>query len=261
VEGRSGPRDDAALVAEVAAGSEAALAELYDRHVHAVHAAAMRLLGDRQAAEDVVQETFLSLWNCAERFDPAVGSLAAWIFTIARNRAVDRLRAAGRRPTLVSLPPVDASDTSDGGAFERLASERGIATGTPLVGDPAAELAATETRAAVRAAVAELPDAERTAILLAYGDGFSQGEIAARLGWPLGTVKTRTRRALARLRLVLAEVVDADLAPAPVPREAAGPAALEAATPPAADPARAGTSAPRAADPARERGLDPGGGR
>jgi RNA polymerase sigma-70 factor (ECF subfamily) len=222
VEGRSDPLDDAALVVQVAGGSEAALGQLYDRHVDAVHAAALRLLGDRQAAEDVVQETFLSLWNRAERFDPAIGSLAAWLFTIARNRAVDRLRAAGRRPTLVSLPAVDASDTPDAGAFERLANERGIVAGAPLVADPAAELDASETRAAIRGALADLPDPERRAIVLAYGDGLSQSEIAERLGWPLGTVKTRTRRALARLREALGETVGPELAPVPIAIDGSG---------------------------------------
>ena len=95
------PPDDAALVREVAAGSQDALAALYDRHVDAVFAAASRLTSDRQVAEEVVQETFLALWNRAELFNPAIGSLAAWLHTIARNRTVDRLRAAGRRPNLV----------------------------------------------------------------------------------------------------------------------------------------------------------------
>ena len=96
--------DDAALVREVAAGSQDALAALYDRYVDAVFAAAIRLTSDRQVAEEVVQETFLALWNRAELFDPATGSLAAWLHTIARNRTVDRLRAAGRRPSLVPSP-------------------------------------------------------------------------------------------------------------------------------------------------------------
>src|SRR2546422_3464212 len=90
--------DDAALVREVATGSQDALAELYDRHASAVFAAACRLTTDRQLAEEVVQETFLAVWNRAELFNPATGSLAAWLHTIARNRTVDRLRASARRP-------------------------------------------------------------------------------------------------------------------------------------------------------------------
>jgi len=92
---RSAPTDEAVLVAAVAAGSEDALASLYDRHANSIFATAYRLTGDRSGAEDVVQEVFLTLWNRAERFDPAVGSLAAWLGTIARNRGKSPAR---RRP-------------------------------------------------------------------------------------------------------------------------------------------------------------------
>ena len=102
-ERRDGESEEAALVRAVAHGSEEALAALYDRHVDGVHAVALRLTSDRQVAEEVVQETFLALWNRAELFDPSLASLATWLRTIARNRTVDRLRAAGRRPPLVSL--------------------------------------------------------------------------------------------------------------------------------------------------------------
>src|SRR4029078_4937724 len=98
------PRDaDAALVREVAAGSQDALAALYDRYVDAVFAASIRLTSDRQVAEEGVQETFLALWSRAELFNPATGSLAAWLHTIARNRTVDRLRAAGALPSLATV--------------------------------------------------------------------------------------------------------------------------------------------------------------
>src|SRR5512141_2995962 len=102
-ERRAGGADEAALVRAVASGSEEALAALYDRHVDGVHAVAFRLCGDRRIAEEVVQETFLALWNRAELFESALASLATWLRSIARNRTVDRLRAAGRRPTRVSL--------------------------------------------------------------------------------------------------------------------------------------------------------------
>src|SRR2546421_11389396 len=97
-EDRLGALDDAALVSEVTAGSESALASLYDRHADAVYAAACRLTSDRQVAEEGVQETFLAFWNRAELFDPAPGAVAAWIHTIPRNRTVARRRAAGPRP-------------------------------------------------------------------------------------------------------------------------------------------------------------------
>src|SRR2546421_11546323 len=109
-EDRLGALDDAALVSEVTAGSESALAMLYDRHADAVYAAACRLTSDRQVAEEGVQETFLALWNRAELFDPAAGALAAWIHTIARNPTVDPLRAAGRRPNPIPLSSARGGD-------------------------------------------------------------------------------------------------------------------------------------------------------
>src|SRR3981189_831258 len=126
---RHAPSHEAALVREVAAGSQDALAALYDRHAEAVFGAAIRLTSDRQVAEEVVQETFLALWNRAELFDPATGSLAAWLHTIARNRTVDRLRGAGRRPKLIPLSPASGSDEHETAALERI-----VAAGTVLGG-------------------------------------------------------------------------------------------------------------------------------
>jgi RNA polymerase sigma-70 factor (ECF subfamily) len=201
-ERRVGESEDATLVRAVALGSEEALAALYDRHVGGVHAVAFRLTSDRQVAEEVVQETFLALWNRAELFDPAVASLATWLRTIARNRTVDRLRAAGRRPPLVSLGGRDDADDSDS-AFDRLGPDAVVLGGA--VPDPSPEAAAEagDMRTAVASALADMPEPERVVILLAYREGLTQAEIAERLEWPLGTVKTRTRRALARLRVAL----------------------------------------------------------
>jgi RNA polymerase sigma-70 factor (ECF subfamily) len=209
--------DDAALVREVAAGSEDALGMLYDRYVDAVYAAASRLTADRQIAEEVVQETFLALWNRAELFNPAVGSLAAWLHTIARNRTVDRLRSAGRRPTLVPFSATSGPDEQDTAALDRLVAAGTILGGAGLGPGPEGELAATELRHVIRDALDDLPDVERTAIVLAYREELSQSEIAERLGWPLGTVKTRTRRALLRLRGALAEELGPAAGPAPIP--------------------------------------------
>jgi RNA polymerase sigma-70 factor (ECF subfamily) len=211
------PADDLVLVHAVMDGSEAALAALYDRYVDAIFATATRLTTDRQVAEEVVQETFLALWNRAELYDPAVGSLATWLRTIARNRTVDRLRAAGRRPNLVPLSAASGEDEQDGAALDRL-----VATGTVLGGasvgpGPEGELAATELRGILQQALAELPESERTAIVLAYREELTQTEIADRLGWPLGTVKTRTRRALLRLREALAEELGPTVEPMPIP--------------------------------------------
>ena len=209
--------EDAALVNEIATGSEDALGMLYDRYVDAVYAAASRLTTDRQIAEEVVQETFLALWNRAELFDPAVGSLAAWLHTIARNRTVDRLRSAGRRPSLVPFSATGGEDEQDSAALDRLVAAGTIVGGAGLGPGPEGELAATELRHVIRDALDELPDVERTAIVLAYREELSQSEIAERLGWPLGTVKTRTRRALLRLRGALAEELGPGAGPAPIP--------------------------------------------
>jgi RNA polymerase sigma-70 factor (ECF subfamily) len=209
--------DDAALVREVAAGSQSALGDLYDRYVDAVYAAATRVTSDRHVAEEVVQETFLALWNRAELFDPAIGSLAAWLHTIARNRTVDRLRAAGRRPNLIPLSSAAGEDEQAGAALDRLVATGTVIGGAGVGSGPEGELAATELRQVLRDALAELPDAERTAIVLAYREDLTQTEIADRLGWPLGTVKTRTRRALLRLRGALAEELGPGAAPMPIP--------------------------------------------
>lgn len=205
-----GSLDDAALVREVVVGSHDALAVLYDRHGDAVFAAACRLTSDRGLAEEVVQETFLALWDRAGSFDPSIGSLAAWLHTIARNRTVDRLRAAGRRPAATPLSAIAVPDLGGtAGVVDAEALDRVLAGGTVLAASvpprsPEMAAALSELRAALQAALAAMPEEERAVIVLAYGDDLSQSEIAERLGWPLGTVKTRTRRGLARLREVLA---------------------------------------------------------
>jgi len=196
---------DEALVREVVGGSQEALAEIYDRHVDAVYATASRLTADRQAAEEVVQETFLALWNRAELFDSRAGSLGAWLHTIARNRTIDRLRAAGRRPNLIPLSSATGAEEQDAAALDRLVGSGTVLGGAAVDLGPEGELAATELRQVLRDALAELPESERTAIVLAYREELTQTEIAERLGWPLGTVKTRTRRALLRLREALAD--------------------------------------------------------
>jgi RNA polymerase sigma-70 factor, ECF subfamily len=197
--------DDSALVRAVAAGSSDALAVLYDRYVDSIFAVARRLTSDRGAAEEVVQETFLALWDRAETFDPAMGSVGGWLRAIARNRTVDRLRSAARRPTLVPYPVSPSSGESDGASLDRVATPGSVVGGSAASPTPEEGLASAETRRAIQAALATMPAAERDVILLAYQDELTQVEIADRLGWPLGTVKTRTRRALSRLREALAD--------------------------------------------------------
>src|SRR5215213_3857135 len=126
---RSAAIDDAHLVRSVAAGSQDALAALYDRHADAIYAVASRLTADRQVAEEVVQETFLTLWNRAELFDPAAGSLPAWLHAIGRNRAVDRLRAAGRRPRLVAMSSSAMPDESETQGLERAMANGSVVAG------------------------------------------------------------------------------------------------------------------------------------
>lgn len=228
MEGLTAVRTDQQLVAALVEGDDTALATLYDRHGAAVFRIAFRRLGDRQLAEEVMQETFLALWNRAELFDANLGSLSAWLGTIARNRSVDRLRAIGRRPPSVVLSALVGGGL--GGDDER-AVERTLESATPLGGsgpspDPEAVAEEGWLRDEVRQALDGMPQHERRVIELAYYEELTQSEIAAHLGWPLGTVKTRTRRALARLRGRLGEVLGRDLAPTfalSIPAEAGGP--------------------------------------
>jgi RNA polymerase sigma-70 factor (ECF subfamily) len=232
--------DEGALVRAVAAGSEDALGALYDRHAAAIHATAYRMTGDRGIAEEVVQETFLALWNRAGAFDPAVASLGTWLRSIARNRSVDRLRAAGRRVQLVGLPGGAGEDEGTASAIERLDPDLAVFGGAARDPDPVAAAEAVATRAMIARALAGMPDDERTVILLAYQDELTQSEIATRLGWPLGTVKTRTRRALGHLRTAL-ESDEARSAPGDVlaSRAVRGPGGASA------EPAPGGADGPR----------------
>lgn len=215
---RSERDDEPVLVRAVADGSTDALAVLYDRHAASLFAIAMRATDDRQVAEEVVQDTFLALWNRAEQFDSATGSLGTWLRAIARNRTIDRLRAAARRPRLVSVEG-GGSDDLDGDALDRVASTHAVIGGADQGRGPESSLDQVVTRESIAAALWEIPDDERTVILLAYQEELTQVEIAERLGWPLGTVKTRTRRALRRLRAALGETVDPDDVPATMDEE------------------------------------------
>ena len=198
--GAGDPDADARLVREMIAGSEDALAALYDRHANAVYSAAMRASGDASIAADALQETFLTLWDRAELFDPSRGSLPGWLRTIARNRAVDHLRAAARRGRAATFSSFGVAGADQDQIDEWLmASGRLIGIADTEAG-PEVALSSNETRASIEEALASLGPLERSVITLAYRTGLSQSEIAASLGWPIGTVKTRTRRALRHLR-------------------------------------------------------------
>jgi RNA polymerase sigma-70 factor (ECF subfamily) len=191
-----GTASDAQLVREVTEGSQVAFGALYDRHGSAVYVAAMRVSHDSWIAAEVVQETFLALWNRAELFDPSRGPLTAWLQRIARNRTVDHLRAAGRHHRAATFSSF-ATATADDGSIDDWLTGTGelIGMAGPEPG-PEAALSSKETRATIVDALATLAPNERSVIELAYGHGLTQSEIATRLGWPIGTVKTRTRRAL-----------------------------------------------------------------
>jgi RNA polymerase sigma-70 factor, ECF subfamily len=197
-----GGHDDE-LMRRVAAGSQDALASLYDRHAASIYRVALTVNRDHGVAEEIVQETFLALWNRAELFDPSLGSLPGWLIAIARNRALDRVRATARRIPAAPFASLTADQPDPASTVEWLvASGALVGAGAPEPG-PELAIATGETNADIVTALTVLTDAEREAILLAYRDGLSQSEIAAHLGVPLGTVKTRSRRALRRLRAAL----------------------------------------------------------
>jgi len=212
---------DELLLRQMMDGSEAALASLYDRHLPVVFSMAMRVSRDPGIAEEVVQETFLTLWDRAELFDPSRGALPAWLATIARNRAINHLRSAQRHDRAAMFSSMGSEDTDESSLVEwLLSSGEPLAMGRPEAGPETASLN-NEFRELIDDALASLPAIERGVILLAYGEGLSQSEIAERLGWPIGTVKTRTRRALRRLRDRL-ESADAAMTTPSLPRSDVG---------------------------------------
>jgi RNA polymerase sigma-70 factor (ECF subfamily) len=175
--------DRAALV-RMARGEESALGELYDRHARPVFSLALRILQNRADAEDVVQEVFAQVWQQAHRYENERGAVAAWLLMITRSRAIDRLRARRARP-----------ESGD----EAQAAER-LADAAPMQD---LQLLSNEQVAKLRVALGALPDAQRAALELAYYEGLTHAEIANRLSEPLGTVKTRIRQAVMKLREAL----------------------------------------------------------
>jgi RNA polymerase sigma-70 factor (ECF subfamily) len=191
---------DSSLMRQLIEGSQDALAGLYDRHAEAVFVAALRVSRDREVAAEVVQDTFLTLWNRAELFDPSRGSLPAWLLAIGRNRAIDHLRAAARHQRAAAFSSFARGDADDQSTVEWLTSSGDLIGAAGREPGPEIALSDMETRESIQDALASLPPSERQVIVLAYDTGLSHSEIAAHLGWPMGTVKTRTRRALRHLR-------------------------------------------------------------
>jgi len=173
-------RSDHALMRRMVEGDEAALAALYDRYAGIVYSVASRILREAGAAEEVLQDIFYQLWRTASDFDLSRGSLPGWLLVMARNRAIDRLR---RR--------------------KRASREESLRDPVRVVPSLEAKAAQSEMMARVKSVVASMPAAQREALQLAYFEGLTHTEIAARTREPLGTVKTRLRSALQELRKAL----------------------------------------------------------
>lgn len=166
---------EAALIERIRAGDESAMTNLYDRYSGVVYGVALRVLGDATAAEDVLQEVFLQLWRNPQAFDAGRGALAPWLAVIARNRAIDVVRKRPMEQDIEELP---------------------ISSGLNLEDEAAEHMAISK----VRAVLAQLPQDQRKALDMAFFEGMTHTEIAARTGEPLGTVKTRIRSGLLALR-------------------------------------------------------------
>jgi RNA polymerase sigma-70 factor (ECF subfamily) len=172
--------DDLAVIREAARGEIKALAALYDRYAGLLLAMAHRILGDKTVAEDLVQDVFMEVWRRAHAFDPSRGTVRTWLLVRLRSRALDRLRSAThRREVMVDdVAPREAAPTAE---------------------DP--EL--SPDRAMVRQVIQQLPEDQRLVIELSYFQGLSSSEIAEQMGSPIGTVKSRTAAALAKLRAAM----------------------------------------------------------
>lgn len=184
---------DAALVGRMAAGDESALGALYDRFGTIVYSLAIAMLREPADAEEVVSDTFAQLWRSAKTFDATRGAVQAWIVTVARSRALDRLRSRKRAAAASSrLESAHSEDTT-----------RFLSDAAPRPDDVSE---AVDLRERVKLSLADLPHPQREVLELAYFHGLSQTEIADRLGEPLGTVKTRARSAMSKLRESLSEL-------------------------------------------------------
>jgi RNA polymerase sigma-70 factor, ECF subfamily len=177
------------LVVALKRRDESALAELYDRYGGTVHGLALRMTGDRGMAQEITLDAFLQVWQQVDRYDSRQGSIEGWLFTIARSRAIDRMRAARAVKRSLTeekqLDPVEATRADPPETLVELA----------------------ERQRHVRHALGELSPAQRTALELAFYQGLSHAEIAEHLNEPLGTVKTRIRQAMLVLRKVLTPVL------------------------------------------------------
>lgn len=178
------PVSNTALIERMMAGDESALSTLYDRYSAMLYSMLLRILQDAQAAEEVLQDIFLQLWKTAGNFDANRGSLPAWLLVIGRNRAISRLRVR---------PSREIFEETEGLYANTLASSHNVES----------EAARHELMERLRTAMDRLPVEQRQAIELAYFQGMTQTEIAARTGSPLGTVKTWVRTGMQSLKQLL----------------------------------------------------------
>ena len=173
------------ILKRIVAGDAAGLGDLYDRYSRIVYSLACRLLSDAAEAEDVVQDVFSQAWRQAARYDPSRAAVSAWLLMMTRARAIDRLRARRSRPLLSRAAELPFYEPAD-----------------PAPGPEVAAITAVEVER-LRVALGELTQPQRAAIELAYYGGLTQVEIAEKLEEPLGTVKTRIRSGLLKLRSAL----------------------------------------------------------
>lgn len=185
--GRADQPPDAQLLRQMQAGDEAALEALYKRYAGLVFTLALRIVGDPELAREVLQDAFLRCWDGRESYDPGRGRVPWWLMGIARNRAIDLLRSRSHQA--------------------RLREQQSLSSATPASSErDAADV--TVLRRAVASALESLSAVQRQAIELAYYGGLTQAEIAQQLDEPLGTVKSRTREAMERLRVSLWSLIE-----------------------------------------------------
>lgn len=177
----------AVLVAQMAQGRQDALARLYDETSSLLNGLLLRMLDQPQDAEEVLLDVYMKAWKYAPSYTPDRGSVQTWLVTMARNTAIDRIRQKRAQPKTLSFEPEDAPEPESGEA------------------SPEEQTAMGQRRRKVQALLNELPAEQRQALVMAYFGGLSHAELAARLGQPLGTVKSRIRMGLLRLRSLLEE--------------------------------------------------------
>lgn len=178
-------RASATLMSQIALGDERALAQLYDGTSHMVYGLCLRIVKDPSAAEDITLEAYLQVWRTAESYDPVRGTVTAWLLTVVRSRAIDWLRARKARRADMQQDLEEVFDLRD---LRKNPEEASLDAGRSRV---------------IRDAMAELPDEQKRAIEMTYFSGLSHSEIALQDGLPIGTVKTRIRLGMMRLRELL----------------------------------------------------------